>query len=317
MLRVGLISAATFGAPGTERMPGSSHGTGFATALNGYDESVLPQWPAVPKTARQFHATSRRVAGAQVTRVWDPHREWAEVYARLCRIPKVCDTPEEACEDVDAVVTIDDGSREQWRHAVHPIRMGLPVFTDKPLAMSARQARELAELARSTGARLMSSSAIRYAPDIAGLPERVKPLGPVHVVEVAGGVDLVYYGVHVLTMAQTVLGPGIESVLNVGRGDTNIVRMRHRNDADIVLLLGANGRMASRYHVNVYGEQDWLTVTPDLTNLYSYLMEAFVRHATGDAPFPIEHELEIIAALDAGRRSLAEGREVTLAEVLA
>jgi predicted dehydrogenase len=186
------------------------------------------------------------------------------------------------------------------------------------MAMSARDARDLARLARSTGSRLMSSSALRFVPDITGLRDRAAALGPVHVVEVAGGVDLVYYGVHALTMAQAVLGPGIESVLNVGHGDTNIVRMRHRADADIVLVLGAGGRMASRYHANLYGENEWLTVTPDLTNLYSYLMEAFVRYATtGEEPYPVEDEVEIIAALDAGRRSLAEGREVSIAEMLA
>ena len=318
MLRLGLISAATFGTPGSERMPGSSHGTGCARAVNGNHASGLPAGPAVPRPARQCVAPGRPVAGARVTRVWDPHREWAEVYARLCRIPTVCATPEEACEDVDAVLTIDDGSREQWRYAVHPIRMGLPVFTDKPLAMSARQARELAELARSTGARLMSSSALRFVPDIAGLRERARSLGPIHVVSVAGGVDLVYYGVHALSMAQAVLGPGLTSVVNVGRGDTNIVRMRHRDDADVGLLLGERGRMHSSYQVNLYGEAGWLTLTPDLANLYSYLMEAFVNYAiTGEEPYPVEDEVENIAALEAGRRSLAEGREVTLAEVLA
>ena len=318
MLRIGLISAATFGTPGTERMPGSSHGTGFASAINGWDEAVAPEWPAVPKTSRQFHRTTRRVDGARIERVWDPHREWAEVYARLFGIPIVCATPEEACEDVDAVITIDDGSREQWRYAVHPVQRGLPVFTDKPLAMTARDARSLVELARSTGSRLMSSSALRFAPDVVALPGRVAEIGPVHVASAAGGVDLVYYGVHAMTMVQAALGPGIEAATNIGRGDTNIVRFRPRADADIVLLLAERGRMFSGYQVNLYGESGWITLTPDLTNCYSYLMEAFVNYASGgEEPYPVEWELELIAALEAGKRSLAEGgREVTLAEVL-
>ena len=318
MLKIGLISAATFGTPGSERLPGSSHGTGFASAINGWDESVAPEWPAVPKTSRQFHRTTRRVEGARIERVWDPHREWAEVFARLFGIPIVCATPEEACEDVDAVITIDDGSREQWRYAVHPVQRGLPVFTDKPLAMTAREARSLVELARSTGSRLMSSSALRFVPDVVALPGRVAEIGPVHVASAAGGVDLVYYGVHALTMIQAALGPGIEAATNIGRGDTNIVRYGHRADADVVLLLGEQGRMFSGYQVNLYGESGWITLTPDLTNCYSYLMETFVGYASGgDEAYPVEWELELIAALEAGKRSLAEGgREVTLAEVL-
>jgi hypothetical protein len=318
MLRIGIISAATFGTPGTERLPGSSHGTGFASAINGWDEAVAAEWPAVPKTSRQFHRTARRVDGARIERVWDPQREWAEVYARLFGIPIVCATPEEACEDVDAVITIDDCSREQWQYALHAVQRGLPVFTDKPLAMTARDARSLVELARATGSRLMSASALRFVPDVVALPERVAEIGPVHVASAAGGVDLVYYGVHPMTMIQAALGPGIRSATNIGRGDTNIVRFRQSADADIVLLLGERGRMFSGYQANFYGEAGWLTLTPDLTNLYSYLMEAFVGYAGGGPePYPVEWELELIAALEAGKRSLAEsGREVTLDEVL-
>jgi predicted dehydrogenase len=58
-------------------------------------------------------------------------------------------------------------------------------------------------------------------------------------------------------------------------------------------------------------------VTPNLADLYSYLLEAFVAYVqTGIEPYPIEEEVELVAALEAGKRSLKEGREVTLAEVL-
>ena len=37
---------------------------------------------------------------------------------------------------------------------------------------------------------------------------------------------------------------------------------------------------------------------------------------TGQEPVPVEQEVEVIAVLEAGKRSLAEGREVAVAEML-
>jgi hypothetical protein len=49
-----------------------------------------------------------------------------------------------------------------------------------------------------------------------------------------------------------------------------------------------------------------------------YLLDRFFALVrTGKESFPIEEEVEVIAVLEAGKRSLAEKREVTLAEVLA
>lgn len=58
-------------------------------------------------------------------------------------------------------------------------------------------------------------------------------------------------------------------------------------------------------------------MVPDLADLYYYLQEQFISLlTTGMEPVPVEEEVEVIAVLEAGKRSLAEGREVTVAEVL-
>ena len=41
MLKLGLISAATYGYMDAPRAPGSNHGTAFATTFNGFDEAKV------------------------------------------------------------------------------------------------------------------------------------------------------------------------------------------------------------------------------------------------------------------------------------
>jgi predicted dehydrogenase len=118
-------------------------------------------------------------------------------------------------------------------------------------------------------------------------------------------------------MAYAVLGRGAVSCLNVGQPGRNIVRVRFANGRDLLLLVAEKEWMRAGYQLNVYGTQGWRTLTPNLADLYWYLLEKFLELVrTNKESVPIEEEVEVIAVLEAGKRSLAEKREVTVAEVL-
>jgi predicted dehydrogenase len=311
-LRVGLVSAASYGRLGAPRVQGSNHGTAFATSCNGYDATTRRQFEGT------FVAARKRFEGVRVVRVWDPLKTSAEKLAAVCGIPMVCDRADECAEDVDAVLIVDDGSGEQWKYAVAPLKQGVPTFCDKPLAMTAKEAKGVAELARQTGTPFMSASSLRFVPDIVALAREAPDLGDIHLATTACGNELVYYGIHALEMAYAVLGRGAMSCLNVGQPGRNLVRVRFANGRDLMLMVGEREWMRPGYQINLYGSKAWRTLTPVLTDLYWYLLDRFfdlVR--TGRESVPIEEEVEVIAVLEAGKRSLAENREVTVAEVLA
>lgn len=316
MIKLGIISAATYGASyrgeDVPRTPGSFHGTAFSSVYNGYDEAKSKQWDWT------FAGATKRLKGARVIKIWDPHREWAERLAETCFIPEVCETPEECADGVDGVLIVDDGSGEQWKYAVHPLRRGIPTFCDKPLAMTAVRARQIADLVRETGTPFLSASSLRFVPDIVALKKEVSELGEVHLVTTVCGNELVYYGIHALSMYYEVFGGGAVSCLNVGQPDRNIVRVRFEDGRDLVLMVAEREYMRAGYQINVYGTKGWKPLIPDLADLYYYLQEQFIHLLrTGEEPVPVEEEVEVISVLEAGKRSLIEGREVTIAEVLA
>ncbi len=314
-LRIGLVSAASYGAAfGSDpqpRTPGSNHGTAFATIFNGYDEEKAKTFQGT------FVKASRRIEGVRVAKIWDPDKTAAAAIADICGIETVTDTPEQCADDVDAVLLVDDGSGAQWKYAETPLRKGVPVFCDKPLSMTAREAAGVAKLVRETGTKFMSASSLRFVPDIVKLREEIETIGPVRLATVACGNDLVYYGIHALSMAYAALGPGAVSAVNVGRPGLNIARIRFADDRDVVLMVGDRDKMRAGYQIDLYGEKGWRTLVPDLKDLYAYLLEAFLDLIhTGKEPVPVEEEVELIAALEASKRSLELGREVTLEEVM-
>jgi predicted dehydrogenase len=310
-LRLGLISAATYGRGGP-RTVGSHHGTAFATTCNGWDEAKAKAWKGT------FVRSKRRLEGVRVVTVWDPDAAAARQLADICGIETVATTADAACEGVDAVLIVDDGSGTQWNYATVPLRRGVPVFCDKPLAMTAREAQAVAKLVRETGTPFLSASSLRFVPDIVKLRQELPQLGNVHLASAACGNELVYYGIHALSMIYAVLGRGAVSALNVGRPGRNLVRLRFAGERDVMLTVADSPWMRAGYQITLHGTKAWRTVTPDLTNLYSYLLEAFFTQVrTGREVVPVEEEVELIAALEAGKRSLELGREVTIAEVLA
>ncbi len=253
-----------------------------------------------------------------MVKLWDPDPAAARKLADVCGVDEVAASPEAACEGVDAVLIIDDGSGAQWKYAVHPLKKGIPVFCDKPLAMTAREARAMVKLVRETGTPFMSASSLRFVPDIVNLREVDLPkLGRVNLANAACGNELVYYGIHALSMIYAVLGGGAVSVINVGQPGANLVRIRFGDHRDVMLTVAEKQWMRAGYQITLYGEKGWKTVQPDLTNLYSYLLDAFLNLLdTGKESVPVEEEAELIAVLEAGKRSLELGREVLIEEVL-
>lgn len=322
MLRIGLVSAGSYGAsynnPDAQRTPGSFHGTAFACTFNGFDADKVAKLYTANKYT--FAAATKIIPDCQVAKVWDPLRETAEMLADVCSIPEVTDSPEACCDEVDAVVIVDDGSGAQYKYAFYPLRNGTPVFCDKPLAMTTQEALTVQQAVHDTGAKFMSSSSLRFIPDIVTTKQEVQEgkWGEVWVATSSCGNDLVYYGIHALSMAYGVFGGGAVSVMNVGQEKRNLARVRFASGRDVVLIVGEQPYMSAGWQFNLYGSAGWKPMTPDLTDLYTYLLQAFVDYVLEDKQtVPVEEEVELIATLEAGKRSLVEGREVTVAEVLA
>jgi len=315
-LRIGLVSAAsygpTYGSEPQARTPGSNHGTAFATIFNGYDEEKAKAFKGT------FVKASKRIEGGEVVKIWDPDKTAATAIADICGIGTVAASPEDCVTDVDLALLIDDGSGAQWKYAEAALRKGVPTFCDKPLAMTAKEAAAIAKVAGETGTKFMSASSLRFVPDIVKLREEAAAIGPVRLCTVTGPGDLVYYGIHALSMAYAVLGPGVVSAHNTGLEGAHIVRLRHEKDFDIVLMVGARERMRAGFSIQLFGEKGNLRVEPDLKDLYVYLLESVLDFVLRDkVSVPVEEEVELIAALEAGQKSLELGREVELPDLFA
>ncbi|MGC9317248.1 MAG: Gfo/Idh/MocA family protein [Armatimonadota bacterium] len=298
MMKLGITAAVTF-----EGSRGCHHGNAFSSMFNGWDRARAEELD-FPTGG----ATDARLEGARVVKIYDEDREGAEMMAQIYGIEEVCDSPEELAEGTDAVIVADNGTYSKSRLAVPALERGLPCFIDKPLAETAEDAREIVDLAEANDAPLMSCSSFRWCDGAREMREALAEIGQVELLAgISGQGRFHIYAIHPTEFVYGILGPGTESVINVGTTDRDIVRLRRRDGSHVVLNMYWREVIAGGQMFTICGSGGWHTVD-QLGGLYHPMMEAFLTMCeTGQMPISGDEMVEVIAVVDAARRSRERG----------
>jgi predicted dehydrogenase len=310
-------------------IPGNGHPYSWSAIINGFDPQAMAAcpYPVIPKYLGAQPAGSVRVPGAQVTHLWTDHPAEAAGVAAASLIPHVVSRPEEVIGQVDAVfIATDDGFDHVGR--VRPfIEAGLPVFVDKPLALTIEDLRTFIAWERA-GARILSSSGLRYAPELAPhLPGTTNPaIGDLRWISAVSCKTWERYGIHLLEPVARVLGPGFLSVRletdpppTAGKPATvEVAHLTHRSGVQVTLpVIYDGGATFGTMHLCGTAGQATVRFTDTYTSFRGQLLSFIDYVRTGVAPYAFAETVEYMAVLIAGLRSRAQdSRHVAVAEIL-
>lgn len=227
---------------------------------------------------------------------------------------KMAATLEEAVDGVDALFLEINDPALHLSYFEKVVGLGLPIFIDKPLSATTKEAFRMQALAAGSGTPVWSSSSLRFIPSLAEArtavpqPEIVHTFGALG--KAAAGSDLVWYGVHAVEMLVTATGVGASRVraFEDPRGVTMLVDYADGRRGLVECLRGFyryGGRLQSADALAFF---DSGSGSP-----YAALMRAlrdFV--AQGVIPVPLVEAIEVMAILEAGDRSLASGTPVSI-----
>ncbi len=224
------------------------------------------------------------------------------------------------CGMVDAVLLESVDGRVHLDQVKPVLAAHKPVFIDKPLAASYRDAREIARLAREAGVPWFSSSSLRFWEETQRLknPEGVgrilgynvygpDPTEPHHP-------DLMWYGIHAVEMLFTLMGPGCESVSRTSTEGADVVTGKWK-DGRLGVMRGCRNGLGD-YGITMFGEESVLHSGPRPETYRPLLVEIAKFFRSRVAPVQPEETLEIFAFMEAADLSKArEGAAVPLSEV--
>lgn len=290
----------------------------------GFDTSHAPAFAKLLNDATDPH----HVPGAQVVAGFpsfssdlEASRSRVGAFTRQLRDEfgvQVVDSVGELVEQVDAVLLESVDGRRHLTEARPVIQARKPLFIDKPLAASYRDAAAIVHLARSHQCPIFSSSPMRFDANITALKNDAElgeilacdAFSPAHLDSTNPG--LFWYGIHGVEIVYALMGPGCQSV-----------HCFHTDDCDIVVGAWPGGRSATMrglrrgaldYGVSVFGAGKVAQTTYSReVPIYVQLLKEVVPFLQGaPAPVAIEETLEIIAFIQAAILSQSENRSVSL-----
>ncbi len=294
MIRIGITAAVRF-----EGKRGCHHGNAFSSMFNGWDKAKAEEldWPT-------GGASDIRIEGARVVKIYDEDREGAEMMAQIYGIDEVCDSPEELAEGVDAGLIADSGEFDKIRYAPPFLEKGLPLFVDKPLAEFADDAQGIVDLAAANDAPLISCSGYRWAEGADEMRAQLGELGTIELLQGLCGQGRYHvYAIHPVEFAYGILGPGTESVINVGAEDRDIIRLRRADGKQVLLTMFWREVIQGKMLFTLCGSEGWYSMD-QMGPVYPRMMGEFVKMCeTREMPISGEEMVEVIRVVEAARTS--------------
>ncbi len=253
------------------------------------------------------------VAGATVTRIWSNDPSAASTISTACSIPTVCSTPEQVCEDVDAVMVLSEDPASHPVYARLALERGLPTFVDKPIAPDVAGCEEIYELARRHGAKVFTSSALRWSPELVATRRAIDDVYRDALLSVYVKVPnrLALYGIHAVEMVNGLLGHDVVEVQGVQEGAHQIATLRFAS-GQIAIIDTFDAQARPSYCFVAYLQRHTLFVDlRELAMAFARLQQAFVDMAAGgDVPVMPEETMTLMRIVYAAQQACETGRVV-------
>lgn len=212
---------------------GNGHPYSWSAIFNGYDMQYMKNcpFPVIPDYLQKqnFPADFLTEMG-EVTHVWAQEKEIAKDIAASAKIANVVDDAEDMIGEIDAILLARDDGENHYEMAMPFIKAGLPVFIDKPFALSVKEAQAML-VAQLYDNQVFTCSSLRYAEELQLTEADRETIGEIKYVEGSIVKKWETYGIHILEpiMAQMQDRGKLISVTPIKQGEIQVVVVKWEN----------------------------------------------------------------------------------------
>jgi predicted dehydrogenase len=290
-LRLGIVGTDT------------SHVVAFARVLN--DPSSKDYLPGARIVA------AYKGGSPDLKESWDRVEKYAEELSTKHGVEIVPDIAT-LLTKVDAVLLESVDGRPHLAQFKEIAKGRKPVFIDKPLASTLKDALEIARAGREAGIRWFTSSSLRFGD---GMPALKAPAAEQTSVIAWGPgpqnelhqLDMTWYGIHTVEILYALMGQGCEEVTRISSADSDVVTGKWKDGRIGVVHVK---RPYAGFGAVLFTKKDNAPRVSgkDLYTGYRNLLVEIVKFFQGGpAPVAEEETLEMFRFMDAAQRSKAAG----------
>jgi predicted dehydrogenase len=285
--------------------PGNGHPYSWSAIFNGYDPVLMEScgFPAIPRYLEQRSFPADQIDGAKVTQVWAQNPALAKHIASAARIDTVVDRYEQMLGQVDAILLARDDAERHLEFAMPFLEAGMPVYVDKPLALTRAEACRLFAAQKYPG-QLFTCSALRYAREFQLSSSDRDAIGEIRQIHAITPKDWDKYAVHVIEPALLLLGGRVQvlRVENWREGETTTLAVSFSGGRQ--LLVSALGDVPAPISLRVIGDKGWKDlVFRDAFTAFRSALVAFVDSVRMQSSAISESfVMDVVALIEAGRK---------------
>ncbi|NTW68470.1 MAG: Gfo/Idh/MocA family oxidoreductase [Chlorobiaceae bacterium] len=283
---------------------GNGHPYSWSAIFNGYDPVAMEGcgFPVIPRYLEQHQFPEEAISEGKVTHVWAQDKKIAAHIAKAALIDNVVDHCSEMIGQVDGVLLARDDAETHLEFAAPFLNAGIPIYIDKPLALSVAEAKQLIGLQQYSG-QLFSCSALRYAEEFKLSEADSAKIGPLRHIHATVPKDWDKYAPHV-----------IEPLLLLANGRGAVERTqawRHKSattlsveySSGLQVLVSAMGSSSAPLALRVMGEIGWKDLF--FQDSYSAFKSALFEFVQGiihrDVRIEPDFMLEVVNLIESGR----------------
>lgn len=210
---------------------------------------------------------------------------------------------EELVEKSDYIIVLSPDNPEYHEKLSRiPLMSGKPVYIDKTFSPDFASGARMFELAAKHGTPMFSSSALRFAEELAGYPDGVVNRDTLEFVAAMGPGAFDNYSVHQLEMIVSLMGPGAGRIKSLSSSNGRLLAIEYADGrrASITQMQEAPFQLTMQLKD---GNGVFMNECSDIfPRLINGILDFF---ETGKSLVPKEETLEIMALREAGIKALA------------
>lgn len=159
---------------------GNGHPYSWAAICNGYSPEHMNacEFPVIPQYLAKQAWPDARIPGVEVTHIWTQDAELSLRVAKAALIAHVVEEPAAMLGQIDALLLARDDAMNHLAFATPFLEAGIPVYIDKPVALSRDGMDALYRLQKYEG-QIFTCSALRYAKELMLSESDRERIGPV------------------------------------------------------------------------------------------------------------------------------------------
>jgi len=210
---------------------------------------------------------------------------------------------EELVEKSDYLLLLSpDNPEHHERLAQIALKSGKPIYIDKTFSPDLASGARMFELAEQHGTPMFSSSALRFAKELAGFPDGKVNRDTLEFLATTGPGTFDIYAVHQLEMIVSLMGPGARRIKSLSSHDGRLLVAEYADGRQASMLQMS----ASPFQVHLQLRGGEGVFVGETSAIFDRLIDAILDfYESGKPPVPKAETLEIMALIEAGREALA------------